>query len=342
MMRLSNIPLPERLRRRAERQWLIGRAANRRRALRSVIDRTGQILPDDILTFVTQRNERIRLPYFLDYYREMGVRHFLFVDNASDDGSTDYLREQPDVSLWWTDASYKRARFGMDWINWLLLRYGRHHWCLTVDPDEFLIYPHCDSRPLPALTDWLDASGRRSFPAMLLDMYPRGGIEDEPYAEGQDPFQIARWFDPANYSISKNQYFGNLWIQGGPRTRAFFTYDPLTGPALNKIPLVRWNWRYAYVSSTHMLLPRSLNEVYDEDGGEMASGCLLHAKFLSTFAEKSTEELDRRQHYANSKEYRAYHAGLQTGTRLWCSESREYQGWRQLEDLGLISRGNWA
>lgn len=342
MNRIRRLPLPERYRRRIERQWLVGRAVNRRRALKPLADRTESIAPGDILAFVTQRNERVRLPYFLQYYRDLGVQHFLFVDNASDDGSADYLRDQPDVSSWWTEASYKGARFGMDWINGLLRRYGHDHWCLTVDPDEFLIYPHCDSRPLAALTDWLDASGRRSFPAMLLDMYPEGGIEDEVYREGQNPFQIARWFDPVNYAISKNHYLGNLWIQGGPRTRVFFPNDPLAGPALNKIPLVRWNRRYAYVSSTHMLLPRGLNLVYDEAGGEMASGCLLHAKFLSSFTEKSAEELDRRQHYANSKEYRAYHSGLQTSTRLWCAESREYQDWQQLEDLGLISRGNWA
>lgn len=177
---------------------------------------------------------------------------------------------------------------------------------------------------------------------MLLDMYPSGGIEDQPYREGQNPFEIARFFDPANYAISKNDYFGNLWIQGGPRMRAFFPQNPLAGPALNKIPLVRWYWRYAYVSSTHMLLPRRLNQVFDEEGGEMESGVLLHAKFLSTLVEKSAEELDRHQHYANSQEYRAYNAGIERGLRLWCEESREYGDWRQLEDLGLISRGNWA
>lgn len=342
MPRLNQLPIPERLRRRIERQLLVGRALRHRRALRPVADRTDNIGERDILAFVTQRNERVRLPYFLDYYRDLGIGHFLFVDNASDDGSAEYLRAQPDVSLWSTDASYKRARFGMDWINGLLLRYGNGHWCLTVDPDEFLVYPHCDTRPLEALTSWLDAAGRVSFPAMLLDMYPRGGLDDEIYAEGENPVDIACWFDPANYTISKNSYFGNLWIQGGPRTRVFFNSNPLSGPALNKIPLVKWYWRYAYVSSTHMLLPRRLNLVYDEDGGEQISGCLLHAKFLSTFSEKSAEELDRRQHYANSQEYRAYHAGLQSQLRLWCPESRHYQDWRQLEDLGLISRGNWA
>ncbi len=57
---------------------------------------------------------------------------------------------------------------------------------------------------------------------------------------GRTRFTIARWFDPANYTISKNPYYGNLWIQGGPRTRKFFTAEPLSGPALNKTPLVRW------------------------------------------------------------------------------------------------------
>ena len=342
MTNFSRKPILELLRRRAQRQLLLARAFNRRGVLRADADRTALINKRDILAFVTLRNERVRLPYFLDYYRELGVHRFLMVDNGRSDGSADYLRRQDDVSLWRTNASYKKSRFGMDWLGWLLMRYGNAHWCLTLDPDEFLVYPHCDTRPLAALTSWLDAIGRRSFPAMLLDMYPKGDIEEHAYTEGQNPFEIARFFDPANYSFSKNAHYGNLWIQGGPRTRAFFPNNPLAGPALNKIPLVKWYWRYAYVSSTHMLLPRKLNHVFDENGGEMESGVLLHAKFLSTLADKSAEELDRRQHYANSQEYRAYSAGIQRGLRLWCEESREYRDWRQLEDLGLISRGNWA
>lgn len=341
MIALKNLPIPNRLRQRAERQWLIGRAIRRRHALTSVSNRTSEIKPGDILAFVTQRNERIRLPYFLEYYRMLGVDHFLFVDNDSDDDSLTYLSAQDDVSLWQTMASYRQARFGMDWLGWLLFRYGHNHWCLTVDPDEFLIYPHHDTRPLKALTDWLADSGQRSFPAMLLDMYSKGSIEDAPYREGQNPFEILRWFDPANYSIHKNGYYQSLWIQGGARTRNFFANAPLSGPALNKIPLVFWKKHYAYCSSTHMLLPRSLNKVYDEDGGEMAAGCLLHAKFLSVFSEKSAEELERRQHHANSQEYIAYHKGLQNNLQMWCEESSEYTDWRQLERLGLISSGNW-
>ncbi|WP_432448582.1 glycosyltransferase family 2 protein [Aliiroseovarius marinus] len=323
------------------KRWRI-RALRKRRELTSVADRTSQIRPGHILSFSTLRNERVRLPYFLSYYRDMGVNHFLIVDNGSDDGSREYLAEQEDVSLWSSQASYKRARFGVDWLNWLQRKYAHGHWCLVVDPDEFLVYPFCDTRSLKALTDWLDASSIKSFGAMLLDMYPKGSMDAQPYLEGQDPMEIASWFDSGNYMIQKNSLFGNLWIQGGPRARAFFPDKPERAPALNKIPLVKWDRSYTYVSSTHMLLPRGLNLVYDEWGGEKASGCLLHAKFLDTFSEKSAEELQRGQHYANSHEYRAYNKLMKEDPDLWCKWSEKYINWRQLEILGLMSKGNWA
>ncbi|KPU84042.1 glycosyl transferase family 2 [Marinosulfonomonas sp. PRT-SC04] len=327
---------------RAERQRWRARAFRKRRELKPVSIRTKQIKPDDIIVFSTMRNERIRLSYFLRYYRDLGVNHFVMVDNDSDDGSREFMADQPDVSLWSTTKSYKKSRFGVDWLNWLLMKYGHNHWTLTVDVDEFLVFPFSDTRSIRALTDWLDASSIPSFGAMLLDMYPKGRIDAVPYRSGQNPFEIASWFDSGNYTISKNKKYANLWIQGGPRARSFFLDSPKNAPAMNKIPLVRWDRKYTYASSTHTLLPRTLNRVYDELGGEKASGCLMHAKFMDTFGAKAKEELTRGQHYANSHEYKAYHAALQENSDLWCKWSEKYINWRQLEILGLMSKGNWA
>lgn len=231
-------------------------------------NRTDNIKPGDILLFSTFRNENVRLPYFFKYYRDLGVDHFIMVDNDSTDGGRDYVASQPDVSVWTTKGSYRRSRFGVDWLNWLQRKYADGHWTLVVDPDEFFVYPFCDTRPIRALTDWLDASDVRSFGAMLLDMYPKGRIDDVPYKRGQNPIEIASWFDSGNYTISKNHLYYNLWIQGGPRARMFFKDEPWRAPALNKTPLVKWNKHYAYVSSTHMILPRGLNLVYDEWGAK--------------------------------------------------------------------------
>jgi len=318
------------------------RAWRKHFALRPVRDRTAAIRPGDILAFSTFRNEHVRLPYFLQYYRKLGVAHFLMVDNDSTDGGRELLSGEPDVSLWTTRASYKRSRFGVDWLNRLQRRYGHGHWTLVVDPDELFVYPFCDTRPIRALTDWLDVSGVRSFGAMLLDMYPKGRIDAVSYSPGQDPIEIAAWFDPGNYMIERNPSYWNLWIQGGPRARVFFSDRPTKAPALNKIPLVRWDRRYAYVSSTHTLLPRGLNLTYDQWGGERASGVLLHTKFLDTFAPKAKEELARKQHYSGSVEYKAYAERVSTNPELWCNWSEKYINWRQLEILGLMSKGNWA
>lgn len=336
---LKHLALAYRLR--WKRRRLLYRAFRKRRQLKVVVNRTGRIAPDDILVFSTMRNEMVRLPHFLEHHRKLGVNHFLIVENDSDDGTRDYLAAQEDVSLWTTPASYKLSRFGVDWLTWLQRLYAHGHWCLTVDADEILIYPHHDTRPLRALTEWLDRHDRRSFGAMMLDMYPKGGLQDQPYKAGGDPFEILRWFDGGNYMIQKKPDLENLWIQGGPRARMFFADRPRRAPTMSKTPLVKWHRAFAYVSSSHSLLPRRLNHVYDDQGGEKTSGILLHTKFLHTIVERSADEKHRREHFENSDLYETYYDSLTENPDLWCEGSSRLLGWRQLEAMGLMSRGNW-
>lgn len=323
------------------KHWKI-RARRKGRELTSVQDRTAQINPQDILLFCTFRNEHIRLPFFLDFYRKRGVQHFFFVDNGSDDGGAEFVASQPDVSLWTTNAPYGRSRFGMDWLTYLQGKYADGHWALTVDVDEFFIYPFCDTRPIRALADWLEASEVRSFGTMQLDMYPKGALSSTVYRSGDDPFETSNWFDPGNYTISMNTLYRNLWIQGGPRARIFFADKPRQAPALNKIPFVKWEKEFTYVSSTHMLLPRGLNLVYGQNGGEKTSGLLLHAKFLNIFSERASQEASRAQHYGKGREYKSYADEADADPEIWCKWSEQYINWRQLEALGLMSKGNWA
>ncbi|MDP2083648.1 MAG: glycosyltransferase family 2 protein, partial [Gemmobacter sp.] len=81
------------------KRWLL-RAYLRRRDLTAVQDRTATIRQHDILLCCCLRNERVRLPFFVEYYRKLGINHFLFIDNGSDDGSREWLAEQADVSVW--------------------------------------------------------------------------------------------------------------------------------------------------------------------------------------------------------------------------------------------------
>jgi len=331
--------LRSRLSLRLERRRLQGRALVKSRALHPLADRTGAMPPGPVLA-ATMRNEAVRLPYFLDYYRRLGIVHFLLIDNGSDDGTAEFLAPLPDVSLWQTHASYKGARFGVDWLNWLLTRHASGRWVLVADPDEFLVYPHCDTRRLPALIRWLESTGAESFGTLLLDMYGDCPVAATPLRVGEDPIAAAPWFDAGNYYVTRDGHYQNLWVQGGPRMRVFFADRPEAAPALNKIPLVKWRKGMVYKAGAHDLLPRRLNRVYARNGGSRTSGVLLHAKFMDVLVPKVAEEMTRRQHYADSAEYASY-AGKGAGVTLWTPHSTRYEGWRQLCDLGLMAYGGW-
>ncbi len=323
------------------RRRLLARALRRRGQIAPLADRTDRIRPGAVLCFATMRNEAARLPFFLDHYRALGVGHFLIVSNDSDDGTDECLAGQGDVSLWRTGHGYRQARFGLDWLTWLMIRHAHGHWCLTVDADEILVYPHWTTRRLDALTAWLGAAGEASFGALMLDLYPEGrlGAGSAP-VPGAPPTDTLTHFDAGNYTMRVQAPLGALWIQGGPRARTFFAADPRRAPTLQKVPLVRWNRRYVYVNSTHSVLPRRLNAVFGE--GEKLTGALLHTKFLPDIVARAGIELRRDQHFADAAPYRDYYRRLAADPILWSPASTRYGGWRHLEALGLISRGGWT
>lgn len=331
-----------RYRRRLIRKRLLWRAFRKRRELSLISDRRDAIRPQMILGFATMRNETVRLPFYLDHYRRLGVGHFLIVDNGSTDGTAEFLRAQWDVSVWQTTASYRAARFGVDWLNWLLWRHAHGHWVLVADADEILIYPDWERRGLGDLTAWLDSQRLPAMGALMIDMYPKGRPDAQVYQRGHDPADILNWFDAHGYWAQRQPKLDTLWLQGGARARCFFADDPGRAPTLNKIPLVRWQRGFAFVNSTHSALPSFLNHTFDEGGREKPTGVLMHYKFLPGTAERAREEKARNEHFQVGAAYADYYDRLTEDPDLWHPGATRFEGWRQLLDLGLMSRGEWA
>lgn len=333
---------PARLTRSIRAAWTFGvplaKARWHGRSLRCVHDNKARIRSSDVLLVCCLRNERVRMPVFLDYYRKMGVDHFLIVDNDSDDGFVDWVCQFEDVSVWTTTASYKAANFGMHWCNYLLGRYGSGHLCVTVDPDEFLVYPFMETRSLRALGQFLRDEGRASLAVVMLDAYSDKPIAETIYEEGADPFAVCPYFDRDGYIQTKG-WGRSTHVRGGPRLRVYFRDNLSHAPALNKIPVVWWEWYYSYRSSMHDARPWRLNEAHTP-GDISPTGCLFHFKFFAQLIDKSGEERQRNQHYAGGREYRQYH---DAGSLNMYEEgvSVRYSSTRQLVDLGLMSPGDW-
>jgi len=116
----------------------------------------------------------VRLPFFLEYYRAKGIGQFFILDNDSEDGTRDFLINQKDVCLFYSREQYSQALCGFNWHEILLKRYGTHRWCLTLDIDEFFVYPHSEKISIKELCVALDREGANALRAPLLDMYADG------------------------------------------------------------------------------------------------------------------------------------------------------------------------
>lgn len=279
-------------------------------------------------------NEARRMPFLLRYYREMGFEHFVILDHQSDDGLQILLAGEPDVSLFFSNGSFKNARFGMDWINYLLSKYCAGKWILHVDADEFLVFPHCDTKGIAGLTLCMEEKQQVSLQCLMLDMYSERKIKDNICAMGEDPASVCPFFDETGYVTHYDPMNETFWIKGGVRGRIYFPDDLWKGPALNKTPLVLWQPHYAFLKVAHELWPATVNAGARVAG--VAHGVLLHFKFLCDLTEKLVDEAVRQQHTSEYKAYSKNGSLPDDGPDFMGPHSRKYTGWRSLQAAGLL------
>ena len=292
-------------------------------------DRPTAAAEGSVLCFGCVRHEALRMPHFLDYHRALGVERFYIVDNGSSDGTTALLLAQPDIHLFAAAGSYAASLCGVHWLNALLATFAHGHWALTLDADELLVYPHCETVALPGLVDRLEREGADALSGFMLDMYDSGPIRAARYRAGTPFLAACRHFDADTYQRHAN--FG-LPVRGGPRHRLFWEGRdrPNPSPVLSKIPLVRWRDGLQYEASTHRV------------GGGIAlsdaSCVLLHFKLFSDFVESVAQEAMRKEHWDSAAQYAAYAEVLceQPDLSAGFPGSMSYEDSRQLIALGLM------
>ena len=177
-------------------------------------NRPTDVLDGAILCFAFFRDEVLRLPYFLDYHRALGVGRFFVIDNSSTDGTTPLLLAQRDVHVFAAPGSYAASLCGVTWLNALLAAYAIGHWALTLDADELLVYPACETLPLRAFTAHLARAGANALSGFLLDMYGAGPIRTAHYQPGAPFLATCPFFDAdTNHERTPE----GLPARGGPR-----------------------------------------------------------------------------------------------------------------------------
>lgn len=295
--------------------------------------RKQELIPvrQEIRLFAIMRNESLRLPYFLDYYKSMGIARFFLIDNNSTDDSVRIALQCDAVHVFQTTDSYTNHWY---WMEHLLEKYGKGHWCVVVDIDELLCFPHAERLSIPQICQFLEETGSTAFRALLLDLYADEPVNDSIYTPGQDPLTVVSNFDKGYEEITFSfldhlrwQFFESVIFTGGMRDRVFGKSTPPS--ILSKISLFKYLPGTYLVQGMHAISGAKVSEL---------QGVVFHTKFLHDFIEEVREECVREQHYGNAFYYKQFNQRITQNPSLNLSyaDSVRFQDSAQLVELGLM------
>ncbi|MCK1740351.1 glycosyltransferase family 2 protein [Bradyrhizobium sp. 139] len=315
---------------------------------------------DEIVAVGKLRNEMLRLPDFLRHHRRLGVRRFLAIDDRSDDGTREFLLDQPDVHVFEIREPFAESRGGAHWTSAVLDQFAPGRWALTLDADELFVYPGCENFDLRWLCRYLESAGADCMTAEMIDMYPRVLGGSERYRAGESLVAFCPYFDSDTYVKRRRRGFPTNYLIGGARARLFYDepmpskialYDALVRllepyglerllpavnitrwepPLLTKVPLARWLPGRRYIAAGHLMAPRG-------KPGDV-TGALLHFKFLHDFTDKVAIAVREGNYYRGSVEYKRYAERLaqDQSFELTYPKSRIYQSSDDIVSCGLM------
>jgi hypothetical protein len=314
------------------------------------------------------RDEMAFLPGFLRHYRKMGVSDFLFIDNDSKDGTTEYILAQNDCLVFHTSDSYRESNYAVNWINEVIQRSEINGWTIYVDVDEHLVFPDIENTNIGKFCEKLGSEGFDCVNAAMIDMYPYGDFLKLSFSPDQQLSDVMGCFD-ADYVFrewparpwDKREGF-LLQVLGGPRCRllsnleaeirhgaVFYTLANQVDRIVDKIPM-------SVVPLLAGIVPREMpaqqkrpiNNVrpgfryknsHVGTNGAVASNmtALLHYKFCAEL-KRRFEMKSEGNHYRRGISYLQLESAIAAWPEpsLRYSGSRHYKSSADLEAVGLI------
>lgn len=258
----------------------------------------------EVAVVACMRNEMFMLPQFLAHYRRLGVESFLIADNCSDDGTLEFLMEQPDVALFSVDTDYGLSQYGAGWQQAMMSAFRTGKWSLVADTDELLVWQKNQTQSLPDLLKTPEFQGVDAARIFMLDMYPKASL-------GKATFK-ANPFDEAGYT-DRDPFLANWTGQGPfsnmPTWTSAVRHRLIAGSRTDlfvaqKIALLKYQPWMRISAGYHFLTDVQLSS------RELIFG---HFKYNADFHRKAQIEVSRGQHFNDAEEYRKYLALMSEG-----------------------------
>ncbi|MGE5722689.1 MAG: glycosyltransferase family 2 protein [Sphingomonadales bacterium] len=280
--------------------------------------------------FCRVRNEMYFMPHFLPHYRALGIEHFYFVDDRSEDGTREYLLDQPDCTV--IEMGYRLSEVvsedtrGKDVVaREVPEQVIGPGWILSVDADEFLVLPE-EYSTIGDLTSDLEARGEISCIAAMVDFYPQS-FAHRFVDRDLDPFKAFPFFDTGPYFIwnpgetvpfllfAGVRHRINEWMVERDRGKVWQVYRPTI---LQKVPLIKWG---------NGMVPTMSGHVPSAPPYTGTQVVLAHFKFYPDLDLKIAEGIESNFYQGHSYYYRLlrHYIPVFENRRLVCLVSRRYR-----------------
>ena len=256
---------------------------------------------DELVVLCLLRNAKPYVRSFVEHYSSMGVKHMVFLDNGSTDGTVEALKEYDNVTVLRSDVPFQR--YQLLTRQYLIERFGRRRWSLLVDVDELFDYPFSDVVGLGALLRYLNENRYTAMVAHMLDMFPGAPLSEAAGEEEVPLKELHRFYDLTDINSfdyrdaeGVNNVVSNPNIeilQGGVQKRLFNLH-----PMLIKHPLVFYDGQ---------LTPVDLSEHWAGNARVAdLSGVLLHYKLSKSLYDLVRRETVEQRYVNRHGKYQKY------------------------------------
>ena len=131
---------------------------------------------DELIVFCLVRDGRPYVRSFIEHYLSLGVRHIIFMDNGSTDGTTKVASEYGNVTVFRSTLPFKVYQMQMK--QYMMERFAYNRWSLCVDIDELFDYPYSDVVGLDAFLNYLSERSFTAVVTQMLDMFSEDPVMD--------------------------------------------------------------------------------------------------------------------------------------------------------------------
>ena len=283
---------------------------------------------DELLILCLVRNAQTYIESFIEHYLSMGAKHIVFLDNGSEDETISIARNHERVTVLQTKLSFKKYRLEMK--QYLVYRFGRDRWSLSVDQDELFDYPYSDVVSLKSLLGYLNDNRYTAVVCYMLDMFSGKPLSRYDAAEEDEPLKERyRFYDISEVRTQGYREVGDIGnvisneeievLQGGVQRKVFHISPLLT--------------KHCLLFLDDELRPMDLSDHW-AGGARIAdfTGVLLHYKLSASLYGLVRRELEERRYISRHGKYERYAKVLEgsEGTLLMGETAKELKSVKDL------------